>query len=115
MYLRDIWPSQQEVNEAVEPAIESDMFRRRYGDALFEGDDNWKGLEIPEGDRYEWDDDSTYVKPPPYFEGMPAEPPEGFEEIKGARAIALLGDSVTTDHISPAGRDQEGLARRAST
>jgi aconitate hydratase len=103
VHLRDIWPSQQEVNEAVEQAIESDMFRSSYGDALFEGDDNWKELEIPEGDRYEWDDESTYVKQPPYFEDMPKEAPEGFEEIKGARVIAVLGDSVTTDHISPAG------------
>ena len=103
VYLRDIWPTQQEVSEAIESAIESDMFRRSYGDALFEGDDNWKGLEIPEGDRYAWDDDSTYVKQPPYFEDMPAEAPEGFEQIEGAKVIALLGDSVTTDHISPAG------------
>jgi len=70
---------------------------------VFEGDENWESLEIPEGDRYEWGEDSTYVKRPPYFEGMPADAPEGFEEIKGARVIALLGDSVTTDHISPAG------------
>jgi aconitate hydratase len=103
VYLRDIWPSQQEVNEAIEHAVESDMFRRSYGDALFEGDDNWKELEIPEGDRYEWDDESTYVKQPPYFEDMSSEAPEGFEEIKGAKVIAVLGDSVTTDHISPAG------------
>jgi aconitate hydratase len=79
------------------------MFRNSYGDALFEGDDNWKELEIPEGDRYAWDDESTYVKQPPYFEDMPAEAPEGFGEIKGVKAIAMLGDSVTTDHISPAG------------
>jgi aconitate hydratase A / 2-methylisocitrate dehydratase len=103
VHLKDIWPSQQEVNEAVEQAIESEMFRKSYGDALFEGDDNWKELEIPEGDRYQWDDDSTYVKRPSYFDDMPQEAPEGFEEIKGAKAIALLGDSVTTDHISPAG------------
>jgi aconitate hydratase len=103
VYLRDIWPTQQEVNETIESAIESDMFRRSYGDALFEGDDNWKSLEIPEGDRYAWDDESTYVKQPPYFEDMPAEAPDGFEPIEGARVIALLGDSVTTDHISPAG------------
>jgi aconitate hydratase len=102
VYLRDIWPSRQAVNEAIESAIESDMFRTSYGE-VFEGDENWNGLEIPEGDRYEWDEESTYVKRPPYFEGMPAEAPEGFEEIKGARVIALLGDSVTTDHISPAG------------
>jgi aconitate hydratase len=103
VYLRDIWPTQREVNDAIEQAIESDMFRNSYGDALFEGDDNWKALEIPEGDRYAWDEDSTYVKQPPYFEDMPKEAPEGFEEIKGAKVLAVLGDSVTTDHISPAG------------
>ena len=102
VYLRDIWPTRQEVNEAIESAIESDMFRSSYGE-VFEGDENWNGLDVPEGDRYAWDADSTYVKRPPYFEGMPAEPPEGFDRISGARAIALLGDSVTTDHISPAG------------
>jgi aconitate hydratase A / 2-methylisocitrate dehydratase len=102
VYLRDIWPSQREVNDAIESAIESDMFRTSYGE-VFEGDENWNGLEIPEGDRYHWDDASTYVKRPPYFEGMPAEAPEGFDEITGARVIGVLGDSVTTDHISPAG------------
>ena len=102
VYLRDIWPSQEEIRNAIESAIESDMFRKSYGE-VFEGDENWNGLDIPEGDRYEWDDSSTYVKRPPYFEGMPADPPEGFDEITGARVIALLGDSVTTDHISPAG------------
>ncbi len=102
VFLRDIWPTQQEVNDAIESAIESDMFRSSYGE-VFEGDENWNGLEIPEGDRYAWDEESTYVKRPPYFEGMPADAPEGFDEIKGARAIALLADSVTTDHISPAG------------
>jgi aconitate hydratase len=101
-YLRDIWPTQEEVNQAIESAIESDMFRKSYGE-VFEGDENWNGLDIPEGDRYAWDDESTYVKRPPYFEGMPADAPEGFDDIKGARAIALLADSVTTDHISPAG------------
>jgi aconitate hydratase len=102
VYMRDIWPTQAEVNAEIESAIESDMFRKSYGQ-VFEGDENWEGLRIPEGDRYAWDDGSTYVKRPPYFEGMPAEAPEGFDEIRGARAIALLGDSVTTDHISPAG------------
>ncbi len=102
VYLRDIWPSQDEVNAAIESAIESDMFRKSYGE-VFEGDENWESLEIPEGDRYEWGEESTYVKRPPYFEGMPADAPDGFEDIKGAKAIALLGDSVTTDHISPAG------------
>src|SRR6185437_8519547 len=102
VYLKDIWPTQQEVNDAIESAIESDMFRKSYGE-VFEGDEDWNALEVPEGDRYRWDDESTYVRQPPYFEDMPREAPEGFEEIRGARAIALLGDSVTTDHISPAG------------
>ena len=100
--LKDLWPSQEEVNAEIERAVESDMFRKSYGE-VYEGDENWKGLDVPEGDRYDWDDDSTYVKRPPYFDGMPDEAPAGFEPIEGARAIALLGDSVTTDHISPAG------------
>jgi aconitate hydratase len=102
VYLKDIWPSQKEVNDAIESAIESDMFRKSYGE-VFEGDENWTSLKIPEGDRYAWDEKSTYVKRPPYFEGMDREPEEGFEPIEGARCLALLGDSVTTDHISPAG------------
>ena len=102
VYLRDIWPTQEEVNAAIESAIESDMFRKSYAE-VFEGDANWNALEVPEGDRYVWGEDSTYVKRPPYFDGMRAEAPEGFGEIRGARALALLGDSVTTDHISPAG------------
>ncbi|MEJ7751047.1 MAG: hypothetical protein WKF32_06330, partial [Thermoleophilaceae bacterium] len=102
VYLRDLWPTQEQVNSEIESAVESDMFRSSYGE-VFEGDENWNGLDIPEGDRYAWDADSTYVKQPPYFEGMPAEAPDGFEPIEGVRVIALLGDSVTTDHISPAG------------
>jgi len=102
VYLRDLWPSRAEVNEVMEAAIESDMFRKSYGE-VFEGDDNWNGLEIPSGDRYAWDPESTYVRRPPYFDGMPAEPPSEFEEIRDARVLAVLGDSVTTDHISPAG------------
>jgi aconitate hydratase len=90
------------VNAAIEYAVQTDMFRKSYGE-VFEGDENWHSLEIPEGDRYAWDDASTYVKRAPYFEGMDADAPEGFEQIAGARVIALLGDSVTTDHISPAG------------
>jgi aconitate hydratase len=78
------------------------MFRKSYGE-VFEGDENWNALDVPEGDRYAWDPGSTYVKRPPYFEGMPADAPAGFEDIRGARVLALLGDSVTTDHISPAG------------
>jgi aconitate hydratase len=102
VYLRDIWPTQAEVNAAVEEAVQSDMYRKSYGE-VYAGDENWRALETPEGDRYAWDDGSTYVKRPPYFEGMPAEAPEGFEDIRAARILALLGDSVTTDHISPAG------------
>jgi aconitate hydratase len=100
--LSEIWPSQHEIAEVMERAIESDMFRKSYGE-VFEGDASWNALEVPEGDRYAWDPDSTYVRRPPYFEGMPAEPPGALEEIRGARVIAVLGDSVTTDHISPAG------------
>ena len=103
MHLRDIWPSQREVNDAIEQAIESDMFRRSYGE-VFEGDETWNALPVPEGERYAWDDDSTYVKRPPYFEGMPRRAAlDASSTIEGARALALLGDSVTTDHISPAG------------
>jgi aconitate hydratase len=106
VYLKDIWPSQQEINDVVEQSVKSEMFTGSYGE-VFEGDDNWNGLDVPEGDRYAWDDDSTYVKLPPYFEGMPAEPPDSFERIGGARILAVLGDSVTTDHISPAGSFRE--------
>jgi aconitate hydratase len=98
VWLRDIWPSRREVAEVMELAIESDMFRKSYGE-VFEGDGNWNALDVPEGDRYAWDTESTYVRRPPYFED--ASPDEG--EIRGARVLAVLGDSVTTDHISPAG------------
>jgi aconitate hydratase len=100
VYLRDIWPSSEEVKETVAEAIRSDMYRSSYSD-LFSGDERWRGLETPEGDRYEWSD-STYVRKPPFFEGMDAEP-AGIEPVAGARVLAVLGDSVTTDHISPAG------------
>ena len=86
------------------------MFRKSY-DEVFDGDERWTGLEVPTGDRFAWADDSTYVRHPPYFEGMPDEP-TAVTDIDGARVLALLGDSVTTDHISPGRRDQEGLARR---
>src|SRR5215210_6431749 len=91
----------QEVAETIEDAVQSDMFRKSYGE-VFEGDERWNGLEIPTGDRYEWSDESTYVRLPPYFEGMDREPEE-LHDIEGARVLAKLGDSVTTDHISPAG------------
>jgi aconitate hydratase len=100
VYLRDIWPSSEEIKELVGRSIQSEMFTRNYGE-VFEGDEAWNAVEIPSGDRYTWPD-STYVRRPSFFEGMPADPP-GVEPIVGARVLALLGDSITTDHISPAG------------
>ncbi|WP_405220341.1 aconitate hydratase AcnA [Lentisalinibacter sediminis] len=101
VYLKDIWPSQKEIQEMILQNIDSDMFRSSYAE-VFAGDENWNGLDVPEGEIYTWDEDSTYVKNPPYFEGMNAEPAD-IADIGGARVLALLGDSVTTDHISPAG------------
>ena len=100
VYLRDIWPDGEEIKDLVGKSIASEMFTRNYEKA-FSGDENWNAVEVPEGDRYTWPD-STYVRRPSFFEGMPADPP-GVEPIAGARALALLGDSITTDHISPAG------------
>jgi aconitate hydratase len=101
VYLRDIWPSTEEVATVVAASLASDMFRKSYDD-VFKGDDNWNGLEIPTGDRFTWDDDSTYVRKPPYFDNMP-DRPTPLVDVTGARVLAVLGDSVTTDHISPAG------------
>jgi aconitate hydratase len=101
VYLRDLWPSQPEVNALIEEAVQSDMFRKSYGE-VFEGDERWNSLEVPGGDRFAWEEDSTYVRQPPFFADMPAEPPE-VGDVEGARVLAILGDSVTTDHISPAG------------
>jgi aconitate hydratase len=101
VYLKDIWPSQQEVHAVVGANIDSNMFKSSY-DHVFEGDANWKEIDSPEGEIYTWDDASTYVKNPPYFEGMTKDPAP-VAEINAARVLALLGDSVTTDHISPAG------------
>ena len=101
VFLRDIWPTQAEVADAVGKSVRAEMFHKEYGD-VFKGDDRWNSLPVPAGDLYEWDDNSTYVKNPPYFNGMPAEPAE-VVEITGARALVVLGDSITTDHISPAG------------
>jgi aconitate hydratase len=100
VYLRDIWPDSEEVKQVVGDSIRSDMFTRNYAE-VFKGDEEWNAVEIPEGDRYTWPD-STYVRRPSFFEGMPEEP-EGIEPIEGARVLAVLGDSITTDHISPAG------------
>jgi aconitate hydratase len=101
VYLADIWPSPDEVATVVGSAVAAEMFTRDYAD-VFTGDDNWRNLEVPAGDTFTWDPSSTYVRRPPYFDGMPAEPaPVG--DIHGAKVLAKLGDSVTTDHISPAG------------
>jgi len=100
VYLRDIWPDAEEIKELVGRSIASEMFTRNYGKVL-EGDETWRAVEVPGGDRYTWPD-STYVRRPSFFERMPAEAP-GVEPIAGARVLALLGDSITTDHISPAG------------
>ena len=101
VYLKDIWPSPEEIHAVIVRNIDSAMFKSNYG-SVFEGDANWKGIDSPEGEIYTWDEDSTYVKNPPYFVGMGLEPAP-VEDIRGARVLALLGDSVTTDHISPAG------------
>ncbi len=101
VYLRDIWPSSEEVATVVHEAIAADMFVKSYAE-VFEGDERWTALEVPEGERYEWGTTSTYVRQPPYFDDMPDQP-QPLTDIHGARVLAKLGDSVTTDHISPAG------------
>jgi aconitate hydratase len=105
VYLRDIWPSSQDVQAVIDTAISEEMFSKDYAD-VFAGDERWRSLPTPEGDTFAWDPDSTYVRKPPYFEGMAPEP-EPVQDICGARVLALLGDSVTTDHISPAGSIKE--------
>jgi aconitate hydratase len=101
VFLRDIWPTPLEVETAMRESVSTDMFHKEYGD-VFTGDASWRGLKIPEGDLYAWDAKSTYIKLPPYFDTMTLQPPP-IAEIRGARVLAILGDSVTTDHISPAG------------
>ncbi|KJF22789.1 aconitate hydratase AcnA [Rhodococcus sp. ACPA4] len=101
VYLKDIWPSTQEIEETIKSSIDQDMFRKSYA-TIFAGDSRWQNLETPKGDTFEWDANSTYVRKPPYFDGMTMDPAP-VKDIKGARVLALLGDSVTTDHISPAG------------
>ncbi|SHE64919.1 aconitase [Modicisalibacter ilicicola DSM 19980] len=100
VYLKDIWPSQAEIAEAVEQ-VKTDMFRKEYAE-VFDGDETWKSIKVPESKVYAWSKDSTYIQHPPFFEGMGKEP-EPVEDVKNARVLAMLGDSVTTDHISPAG------------
>ncbi len=113
VYLRDIWPSQQEITETVRAAVKTEQFRAKYAQ-VFEGDERWHGLEIPEGDRFAWTDESTYIRRPTFLSDIPAVPtPPG--DIENARALALLGDSVTTDHISPAGSSRRVSSRASLT
>jgi aconitate hydratase len=101
VFLKDVWPSQQEVQEAVARGVHSEMFRKEYGE-VFRGDEQWQSMPVPEGDLFGWDPQSTYVKHPPYFVDMQPSPPP-VADVRGARVLAVLGDSITTDHISPAG------------
>ena len=101
VYLRDIWPSSREIQETIASSISSEMFRASY-DGVFEGDERWQGMDVPAADRFEWNPASTYVQNPPYFDDM-SMTSRGIPDIRGARMLALLGDSITTDHISPAG------------
>ena len=106
VFLRDIWPSQKDIADTIASAIDREMFIQNYAD-VFKGDDRWRNLPTPSGKTFEWDPKSTYVRKPPYFEGMPAQP-QPVTDIAGARVLALLGDSVTTDHISPASTIKPG-------
>ena len=101
VYLRDIWPSEREIQETMLKAVKSDMFREQYA-TVFNGDDRWRSLAVPVGERFAWDEDSTYIRNPPFFDGLTLEPTPP-ANISAARVLAILGDSVTTDHISPAG------------
>ncbi len=101
VYLRDIWPTQEEIRDTVRSAVKTEMFTRKYSE-VYRGDERWNSLEIPTGDRFAWDPASTYVRRPTFFDGMSREAPP-LRDIEGARCLALLGDAVTTDHISPAG------------
>jgi aconitate hydratase len=111
VFLKDIWPDEAEVAHTVEEAVQSDMFRKSYGQ-VFDGDERWNSLEVPTGERFAWDERSTYVRRPPFFDDLPTEP-EPLQDITDARVLARLGDSVTTDHISPAGSiKRDGPAAR---
>jgi aconitate hydratase len=104
VYLRDVWPSQQEISKAISSSVRAEMFRKAYEESL-QGDERWKAVQAPSGEIFQWDESSTYVKRPPYFENMPRQAPP-LKDIHRARVLAVLGDSVTTDHISPAGSIQ---------
>jgi aconitate hydratase len=101
VYLRELWPTEREIQETMLTAVTSEMFREQYSD-VFGGDDRWKSLQVPTGDRFEWEPDSTYIRNPPFFDGLTLQTTP-LTDIRGARLLALLGDSITTDHISPAG------------
>jgi aconitate hydratase len=101
VYLKDIWPTEREIQETVLSAVTAEMFRAQYA-SVFDGDDRWQNLPVPTGDKFAWDDDSTYIRKPPFLENL-SKDPAPLTDIKGARVLALLGDSITTDHISPAG------------
>ena len=113
VYLKDIWPSAADVAKAIAASVDSAMFKKGYAD-VFLGDANWRGINTPAGKIYAWDGKSTYVKNPPYFDGMTMTP-AAVGDIRGARALAVLGDSVTTDHISPAGEYLQSPVRRRNT
>jgi aconitate hydratase len=106
VYLKDIWPTGAEIAQTIEEAVQSDMFRKSYGE-VFDGDERWNGLDVPTGELFEWDERSTYVRQPPFFQDLPVEPVP-IEDVVDARVLAVLGDSVTTDHISPAGSIKKG-------
>src|SRR5207253_6605304 len=101
VYLRERWPTAEEIQTTITESVRGEMFSRTYAD-VFTGDDAWRELPIPEGDLFAWDPESTYVRNPPYFDGMSPEP-GAVADIRGARCLVMVGDSVTTDHISPAG------------
>jgi aconitate hydratase len=101
VFLHDIWPGSDEIQEVVTESVRGEMFRSTYAD-VFTGEEQWRNLDVPEGDLFAWDPESTYVRLPPYFEGMSREPGT-IDDVEGARCLVMVGDSVTTDHISPAG------------
>jgi aconitate hydratase len=105
VYLKDIWPSSHEIQNAINSSVTREMFRSSYS-SVFQGDERWNSIDSPEGEKFDWQDDSTYIQNPPYFRGMTLQAP-GIPEIRGARCLAKLGDSITTDHISPAGAIKE--------
>lgn len=107
VFLRDIWPSTAEVQGAVAASVDKEMFEKEYS-VVFEGDAQWRAIRVAEGDLFTWDDQSTYIRRPPYFDNM-ADPGAPLGDLRGLRVLAVLGDSITTDHISPAGN----IARRA--